>query len=95
MINGSTTFELTVDKSMSYTFSVTDTDSFNVTVESTQLINGYTLSDNNDGTWTFQCTWTLNDTRNFTVSFVATDSFDSSANLEPKVPVDFTYIYAA
>lgn len=85
VFNGSVSFNLTANEESIYTFSVTDEDDFTVTVDAPQLINDYTLTDNNNGTWTFKCTWTHTDTRNFMITFMAKDSSNSTSMLIPSV----------
>lgn len=85
VMTGSIRFDLTADKESSYTFGVTDINNFTVTVDAPQFINGYTLTDNNNGTWTFECTWTHADIRNFTITLIAKDTYNSTSTLIPEV----------
>ena len=81
---GSSEIEITVGKMTSYSFSVEDTDDITVTVTGPQLTNKASLTEN-EGTWTYSFIWTHEDDLNFTLRFAATDTFNSSSVLEPKV----------
>ena len=85
MISGPPQIDVNAGEVTSYTFSVNDTDAYSVILDVPELISEQKLVNNTDGTWTYEFTWTHEDTTNFTVTFVATDSFNSSSILQPQV----------
>ncbi len=83
-MNGNATLNVMEGEVTLYTFTVTDTDNYTVLVDVPSLITDYKLTrDNNE--WTYEFTWTIDDTLNFMVTFIATDTFNSSSILQPKV----------
>ena len=81
-MEGDNIVEVFPDVITTYMFSVTDSDNFTVIVSGND--NGK-LSHLNGSTWVYSFTWTHGDTLNFTVSFVAVDSFNASTILDPQV----------
>ena len=82
IMEGDNIVEVFPDVITTYMFSVTDSDNFTVIVSGND--NGE-LSHLNGSTWVYSFTWTHGDTLNFTVSFVAVDSFNASTILDPQV----------
>ena len=79
-MNGNATLNVMEGQVTLYTFTVTDTDNYTVVVDAPSLITDYKLtSDNNE--WTFEFTWTIDDSHDFIVTFIATDTFNSSSIL--------------
>ena len=80
IMEGDNIVEVFPDVITTYMFSVTDSDNFTLIVSG----NGE-LFHLNGSTWVYSFTWTHSDTLNFTVSFVAVDSFNASTILDPQV----------
>ena len=82
-IAGESMFLVTVGEENVYTFSVNDSNDFNVTVEG-GVPDGGVLSDDGDGNYTF--TWTLETVPNITgLPFLATDVAGAASVISPSV----------
>lgn len=68
-----------------YQFTVNDTDSFSVEFEGVEPDSGGVLTEIDNGKWSYSFTWNINDSTNFSLSFVATDTLNASATLKPQV----------